>query len=153
MIHTGSNHFMLEKMVARISRTVLFLLIIGCTAGHSNSTGGIDTTNKLGIIINNTRPYSNKLLRGRSLNSPTVTTPECSAIRLSPYAAELHLSYEYSVEFKAGRAVSLTDLQRAIANAVAVQLDMCDTLGRPVFKVKTDTQHKFSDTGRFQNLE
>ncbi|KAG7360852.1 hypothetical protein IV203_035951 [Nitzschia inconspicua] len=85
-------------------------------------------------------------LRARVLSSATVTTPDCSAIRLAPYPAELQLFYDYSVEFKRGRAVSLTDLERAIANAVAVKLNTCDASGRPLFKVRTDVPHRFSDS-------
>jgi hypothetical protein len=89
-----------------------------------------------------------KSLRGRALRAPTVTTSNCNSFRLAPYPAELQLFYEYSVEFKAGRAVSLADLERAVSNAVALELDVCDALDRPMYKVKTNTRHIFSDTGK-----
>lgn len=92
---------------------------------------------------------SSSNLRVRTLSSTTVTTPDCSVIRRAPYPAELQLFYEYSIEFKAGRAVSLTDMERHIANAVAIQLNICDTSGRPVFKVRTDAPHRFSDKSKF----
>ena len=87
-------------------------------------------------------------LRGRLLSSSTVATSDCSAIRLAPYPAELQLLYDSSVEFKSGRAVSLKELARALANHVALHLDMCDNLGRPVYKVKLDSQHRFSKNGK-----
>lgn len=91
-------------------------------------------------------------LRARKLTSTTVTTSDCNSIRLSPYPAELQLFYEYSIEFRAGRAVSLTDLEQAIANTVAVRLNICDTSGRPVFKVRTDAPHRFSDTSAYYHV-
>jgi hypothetical protein len=92
-------------------------------------------------------------LRARKLTSTTVTTSDCNSIRLSPFPAELQLFYEYSVEFRAGRAVSLTDLEQAIANTVADRLNICDTSGRPVFKVRTDAPHRFSDTSMYYHVQ
>ncbi|MGK3749480.1 MAG: hypothetical protein ACI8RD_001775 [Bacillariaceae sp.] len=93
-----------------------------------------------GILVSNS-------LRGRELSTQTIATPKCNTIRTSPYPAELQLFYSYSVEFKI--AFSLADIERAIANAVALELDMCDILSRPVYKVKTITGHSFSNSGRF----
>jgi hypothetical protein len=121
-----------------ILRIALVNFLVICSAANS-------TVWKLNAI---TIPEVTDRLRGRGLSiSSTVATSDCSAIRLAPYPAELQLFYEYSVEFKAGRAVSLRELERAISTHVAHQLDMCDNLGRPVYKVKTASQHGFSDKG------
>lgn len=90
-------------------------------------------------------PNANKL-RVRALSPQTITTPHCSVIRTVPYPAELQLFYSYSVEFK--NAFSLSDIERAIATTVALQLDMCDVRGRPVYKVKRITGHSFSHSGK-----
>jgi len=87
---------------------------------------------------------SNLLRGGRELSTQTITTPNCNAVRTLPYSAELQLFYSYSVEFN--NAFSLTDIERAISNAVALKLDMCDVQGRPVYKVKT-IRHSFSNSG------
>jgi hypothetical protein len=87
-------------------------------------------------------------LRGRALASPTLTTTNCNAIRLEDYRAELQLVYKYVVEFAAGGSRSLIGLQQAIAHAVAQELNSCDILDRPLYKVKTTTQHAFSKDGK-----
>lgn len=94
------------------------------------------------------RPVSGNLTEGqglrgyRMLNGNTITTPNCNLIRTAPYPAELQLFYTYSVEINDD--LLLTDMERAIENAVAMELDMCDVEGRPVFKVKTGARHSFS---------
>ncbi|KAG7357047.1 hypothetical protein IV203_001735 [Nitzschia inconspicua] len=121
----------------------LLCLLFICSAMASALLVSLAEPNVTTIIEAST---SSPHLRARVLSSATVTTPDCSAIRLAPYPAELQLFYDYSVEFKRGRAVSLTDLERAIANAVAVKLNTCDASGRPLFKVRTDVPHRFSDS-------
>jgi hypothetical protein len=93
-----------------------------------------------------------RLLRGgpkpqRSLQGPTLTTTNCNVIRLDDYQAELQLLYKYLVEFESGGSRSLHGLEDAIAHAVAQELDTCDAMDRPLYKVKTNTQHDFSRTG------
>ncbi len=88
------------------------------------------------------------IFRGRTLSDTTVSTPNCDTIRLVPYAAELQLLYEYSVEFQRGSSVSLTDLERALAYAVAFQLDTCDFVCRDMYTVRTNAQHQFSQEGK-----
>ena len=81
-------------------------------------------------------------LRGgrRALN--TITTPNCGMVRTAEYPAELQLFYTYSVEINDD--LLLQDMERAIDNAVAIELDMCDATGRPVYKIRTSTVHSFS---------
>jgi len=79
------------------------------------------------------------------LSGSTITTPNCNAIRSTPYPSELQLFYTYSVEIN--NDFLLNDMERAIDNAVALELDMCDFEGRPVYKVKSDTTHSFSNSG------
>ena len=87
-----------------------------------------------------------KALRGgRALSGGTITTPNCSMIRTTEYPAELLLFYTYSVEINDN--LLLQDMERAIDNAVAIELDMCDVTGRPVYKVRTSTTHSFSTSG------
>ena len=86
----------------------------------------------------------NALRGGRDLS--TITTPHCSTIRTAHYPAELQLFYTYSVEINDD--LLLNDMERAIDNAVAIELDMCDVKGRPVYKVRTSTTHSFSTSGR-----
>jgi hypothetical protein len=38
-------------------------------------------------------------------------------------------------------------MEMAIAHAVAQELDTCDDMDRPLFKVKTDAKHAFSKNG------
>ena len=75
----------------------------------------------------------------------TITTPNCNAIRTAPYPAELQLFYTYSVEIN--HDLLLRDMERAIENAVAIELDMCDVEGRPVYKIRTGITHSFSTSG------
>ena len=75
------------------------------------------------------------------------TTTRCNAIRTDNYEAELRLSYEYEVEFKHGSSRSLEGIERAIIHAIAKELDACDALDRPVYKVKATARHTFSKTG------
>ncbi len=82
-------------------------------------------------------------LRGsRILTGSTITTPKCENIRTEEYPAELQLFYTYSVEISDD--LLLYDMERAIDNAVIIELDMCDVKGRPVYKVRTSTSHSFS---------
>lgn len=107
------------------------------------------------IAVQATHPSSNvpqpSVLRGRNLTASTVSTTECDNIRVEPYSAELQLLYEYSAEFEAGKSSSLAGLETAVAHAVALELDMCDELGRPLYKVKTNTRHTFSKTGTWKS--
>jgi hypothetical protein len=68
---------------------------------------------------------------------------------LEDYQAELQLLYKYLVEFESGGSRSLRGLEDAIAHAVAQELDTCDAMDRPLYKVKTNTQHDFSKSGEF----
>jgi hypothetical protein len=93
-----------------------------------------------------------RLLRGgpkpqRSLQGPTLTTTNCNVIRLEDYQAELQLLFKYLVEFESGGSRSLRGLEDAIAHAVAQELDSCDAMDRPLYKVNTNTQHDFSKSG------
>jgi hypothetical protein len=92
------------------------------------------------------QPLSN--LRSRSLSDSAISTTDCSNIRLEPYQAQLQLVYEYSVEFEGGQISDLSGLERAIAYAVAFELNMCDDLDRPLYKIKTNTRHNYSKTGK-----
>jgi hypothetical protein len=80
----------------------------------------------------------------RRLTAPTLTTTRCNAIHLEDYQAELQLVYSYLVEFAAGGSRSLSGIERAITHAIAQELDDCDVLDRPSYKVKTNTRHAFS---------
>lgn len=80
----------------------------------------------------------------RRLNAPTLTTTRCNAIHLEDYQAELQLVYSYLVEFAAGSSRSLSGIETAITHAVAQELDDCDVIDRPLYKVKTNTRHAFS---------
>ena len=80
----------------------------------------------------------------RRLTAPTLTTTRCNAIHLEDYQAELQLVYSYLVEFAAGGSRSLSGIERAITHAVAQELDDCDIIDRPLYKVKTNTRHAFS---------
>jgi hypothetical protein len=103
----------------------------------------------LGILMTMAKvAASQPRLRGRSLVGPTLTTTNCNAIRLEDYQAELQLVYKYLVEFAAGGSRSLHGLQQAITHAVAQELDSCDILDRPLYKIKTTTQHAFSKVGK-----
>eukprot|EP00980_Cylindrotheca_fusiformis_P022943 scaffold9948_cov129-Cylindrotheca_fusiformis.AAC.11 len=98
-----------------------------------------------------------------------IATANCNFNRKS-YNAELQLFYSYIVEFDLGSEVSLggkhdrcTELvgpflpphlertfftllgmETAIALAVAQELDACDDMDRPLFKVRDDTEHVLS---------
>ena len=88
-----------------------------------------------------------KGLRGsRLLSGSTITTPNCNMPRIEDYPAELQLFYTYSVEINDD--ILLYDMERAIDNAVVIELDMCDFMGRPVYKVRTSTTHSFSTSGK-----
>jgi hypothetical protein len=126
---------------------LLLILLVGNATGSMLAGESVEAV--ILSTIENSTVFSN--LRSRILTSTTVTTSDCSAIRTDPFPAELQLFYEYSVEFKAGRAVSLSDLERAIASAVAIQLNICDTAGRPAFKIRTDFPHRFSDSSKFKS--
>jgi hypothetical protein len=89
-------------------------------------------------------------LRGARLLQTTpsaLTTTNCNAIRQEDYQAELQLVYEYLVEFKKGGSRSLHGIETAITHAVAQNLDTCDALDRPLYKIKANTRHTFSKTG------
>ena len=88
-----------------------------------------------------------KALRGsRLLSGSTITTPNCDMPRIADYPAELQLFYTYSVEIN--NELLLYDMEPAIDNAVAIELDMCDFMGRPVYKIRTSTTHSFSTSGK-----
>jgi hypothetical protein len=80
----------------------------------------------------------------RRLPAPTLTTTRCNVIRHEDYQAELQLVYSYLVEFAAGSSRSLSGVERAITHAVAEELDDCDVIDRPLYKVKTNTRHAIS---------
>jgi hypothetical protein len=80
----------------------------------------------------------------RRLPAPTLTTTRCNVIRLEDYQAELQLVYSYLVEFATGSSRSLSGVETAITHAVAQELDDCDIIDRPLYKVKTNTRHAFS---------
>jgi hypothetical protein len=128
-----------------------FVVVQDVMASLSDRDRRVNVDQTLKAILGSSASYSN--LRARVLSSTTVTTSDCSAIRSAPYPAELQLFYEYSVEFNPGRAVNLVDLERAIANVVAIQLSICDTSGQPVFKVLTGTPHRFSDKSKSRSEE
>lgn len=121
-----------------VIRVICLLICMNKAKAHADATLITSRIGVTGAIV------SNLLRGGRELSTQTITTPNCNAVRTLPYSAELQLFYSYSVEFN--NAFSLTDIERAIANAVALQLDMCDVQGRPVYKVKT-IKHSFSNSG------
>ena len=84
---------------------------------------------------------------GRYLTAPTLTTTKCNVVRSDDYQAELQLVYSYLVEFRAGGSRSLHGLEQAISQAVAAELNSCDEMDRPMYKVKTNTRHEFSKDG------
>jgi hypothetical protein len=129
--------------------TLFYLVLVqDVTASLSLSNSAANITPPLKTIHRSSASFSS--VRARTLSSTTVTTSDCSAIRSAPYPAELQLFYEYSVEFNPGKVVNLAHLERAISNTVAIQLSICDTFGQPVFKVRTDTPHRFSDKRKFR---
>jgi len=84
-------------------------------------------------------------LRWRQLT--TLATTKCDAIRQDTYLAELQLSYSYEAEFAAGHSRSLVGLKDALVDAVVEVLDDCDEEDRPVFQVRTNGIHQFSQVG------
>ena len=127
-----------------INICAILVLLICTTEATARIDAAVDTTYSL-IGISKSL-VTNSLRGGRTLSGSTITTPNCDAIRITSYPAELQLFYTYSVEFNDD--LLLNDMERAIAIAVALELDMCDVDGRPVYKVKTDTKHSFSKSGR-----
>jgi hypothetical protein len=77
-----------------------------------------------------------------------LTTTNCNVIRKEPYQAELQLSYEYLVEFNKGESRSLDRIENIITETVAQSLDTCDGLDRPQYKVRDNTRHTLSKTGK-----
>jgi hypothetical protein len=61
-----------------------------------------------------------------------ISTTDCTSIRLDP--AELQLVDEYAAESEGVGISSLSGLERAVAYAVAFELDKCDDLDRPLYK-------------------
>lgn len=128
-----------------ISICAIFLLTFkidvaaGTSIGESLSYSDVSTT----ILA------SNALRGSRILSGSTITTPYCNAIRTQQYPAELQLFYTYSVEINDN--LLLSNMERAIDNAVAMELNMCDAKGRPVYKVRTSTTHSFSTSGTCYN--
>jgi hypothetical protein len=112
-----------------------------CAIFVATASVGIVETLTYGNAISS-RERSHALRGHRILNGSTITTPNCDAIRTAEYPAELQLFYTYSVEINDD--LLLSDMERAIDNAVAIELDMCDLKGRPVYKVRTSTTHSFS---------
>ena len=96
---------------------------------------------------NFTSSGTNTSLRGSRVLQNTLTTPKCDNIRTADYPAELQLFYTYSVEINDD--LLLYDMERAIDNAVVMELDMCDVQGRPVYKVRTSTAHSFSTSSTY----
>ena len=95
--------------------------------------------------------FASSPLRGepnirRSLQAAqaAITTTSCNEIRTEDYEAELQLVYEYLVEFKEDSTRSLVGIERGITQAIAQELDACDALDRPVYKVKATSRHTFS---------
>ena len=121
----------------------IFLLILGIDiATGSNLTESVGSSK---YIISDHEAL--KVLRGsRLLSGSTITTPNCNMPRIAEYPAELQLFYTYSVEIN--NELLLYDMERAIDNAVAIELDMCDFMGRPVYKIRTSTTHSFSTSGK-----
>ena len=133
---------MRSTLSKRISSIYIFLALF---FGIDNVAAGVGTAETL----RNDKMFKGKRLTsrlrgGRNLN--TLTTPNCSTIRTAEYPAELQLFYTYSVEINDD--LLLNDMERAIDNAVAIELDMCDVKGRPVYKVRTSTTHSFSTSRR-----
>lgn len=93
------------------------------------------------------RGGNQKIIYQRSLTGPTLTTTGCNVIRSDDYKAELQLVYSYLVEFAAGSSRSLRGLEDAIVHAVAQEMSSCDEFDRPLYKVRTNTQHVFSKDG------
>ena len=131
--------FILTRRI--ISIYVTFVLIF--TIDPLDSIRGVES---LSDDTESTVPKVPNALRGfRVLSVSTITTPNCLATRTAPYPTELHLFYTYAVEINDD--LLLSDMERAINNAVAIELNMCDHQGRPVYKVRTSTTHSFSSTG------
>lgn len=82
---------------------------------------------------------------------PTLTTTSCNVVRLEDYHAELQLVYAYLVEFASGSSRSLRGLEDVVTHAVAQELDACDDMDRPLYRVKTNTRHEFSKDGTLRN--
>jgi hypothetical protein len=66
------------------------------------------------------------------------------------YADQLDLLYTYSVEFDAkSKTIRLTGLELALSSAVSGLLaDKCDSMDRPMYKVKSDAKHYFAHDGK-----
>jgi hypothetical protein len=137
----------MNSIVSRwiISTCAIFVLILSIDIAAGM---GVVETLSYGNASTDTKATSG--LRGsRILSGSTITTPNCSAIRTAQYPAELQLFYVYSVEIN--DSLLLSDMERAIDNAVAIELDMCDLHGRPVYKIRTSTTHSFSSSGTCLN--
>ena len=139
-------------MASTLSRQVFRACVIVLLAFGADAAALVDAAHaSIHTKDTSTNAEVYKSLRGsRVLGGSTITTPNCSASRDEPYPAELQLFYTYSVDIN--KDLLLHDMERAIDNAVAIELDMCDVQGRPVYKVRTDTTHSFSTSGKCRNL-
>ena len=140
-IFVAMSQLLSRRIIGICAILVLVLVSIDIAAG-------IDVVETLRHRnVSSVRKTPNALRGGRVLNTngSTITTPNCNSIRTAPYPAELQLFYTYSVEINDD--LLLHDMERAIDNAVAIELDMCDLQGRPVYKIRTSTTHSFSTSG------
>ena len=144
IIWTKSLVFAMNKT---LSRRFLSLCAIYVLSWKVELAAGIHLIEAFDYSTTSPQNTSVPSLRGaRILTGSTITTPKCGNIRTEEYPAELQLFYTYSVEINDD--LLLYDMERAIDNAVVIELDICDVKGRPLYKVRTSTTHSFSTSSK-----
>lgn len=76
-----------------------------------------------------------------------VVTTACPSIRSEPYLARVDMAYMYELGVGSWDSVDLNAFERSITNAIAMALNECDELGKPLFAVERASGNHVLSTG------